>query len=124
MRMSRPRLKSVIALALLWQLAAAMLFSTPATAATNAGVHMAGMAPHCHATPTASQAVPAGASDSTTPPNCCMGVSACHCVCTPGSIADGQVAILAPATSERRSEPDLGAPPFLRQTAEVFRPPI
>jgi len=110
-------------LAMLWQFAAAILLAAPASAATRSGSPTSAPTAHCHAMVATSQAATTTDGGSSSP-DCCTGVSACHCACTQGSNADKQAAVLIPASSERPVEPALGTPPFLRQTAEVFRPPI
>jgi hypothetical protein len=124
----RPRLKSVVAIALLWQLAAAMLFSGPALAAVHASTQTSTPASHCHATAAtgqlagdASESGPTG--HATTSPDCCISVNACHCLCAQGTAADAQLTVLSPVT-DRPVEPSLRSPPLLRRTSEVFRPPI
>ena len=127
----RPTLRTVTTVLLLWQLAAALLFTGPAMAATHASMHMSGATSHCHASHGASHdAVPESGtahlshSHHSTAPDCCLGASACHCSCAQGGVAHASLPASSDAAPGRVLEPDFRSPPFVARTTEVFRPPI
>jgi hypothetical protein len=129
--MQRHRLKSVIAVVLVWQLTAALLLAGPATASAHAGVAPSAGAAHCHAHGAAGTAtVPASGSDSSarthhsSAPDCCQDTHACNSVCAQDAAAIPQMLATTPVLTDHSAEPDLRSPPLVRRTAEVFRPPI
>lgn len=131
MRMWRPRMRLVLTVALLWQLAVPALMTGPALASVHAAAVASAGAPHCHShegaggfantAPTTDGPAhdhPASA------PDCCEGVAACPCACAQGVAAVPQ---MPPSTTVVHDQPDdsgLSSPPFVRRTTEVFRPPI
>ena len=130
MGMWRPRLKSVIAVVLLWQLAAPLL-AGPAFASAHLGSASPVGAAHCH-THDADGAAPlpapathsAGHAQHTNAPDCCQGVNACDCVCAQGTIAIPQLPATTIVVTDQPARTDLHSPPLTRRSAEVFRPPI
>jgi hypothetical protein len=131
MKMWRPRLKSVMAVVLLWQLAGCLLLAGPAMAAVHAGSAMSAGATHCHAHGAAGTATaPAPASDSsapthhTTAPDCCQDMSDCRCVCAQGTAAIPRILTTMLVVTDQPDDIDLRSPAFVWRTTEVFRPPI
>jgi hypothetical protein len=131
MRRWRPRLRSVVFVVLLWQLATAMLFAGPAMASVHAGTATSTDATHCHPhvhvgdtavqTPAPGSSTPA---DQSGDPNCCQGMNACQCVCAQGTVAIPQILTTTPVVTDQPGKVDLRSPPLVQRTAQVFRPPI
>jgi hypothetical protein len=129
--MWRPRLRSVIAVLLLWQLMAALLLAGPAMASVHAGMAQSASTTHCHTHGTAGETTLPGSTSHvpahtqhTDSPDCCQGMHACNCVCAQGTAAIPEVPAKAPLVADHPAQPDLHSPPFVRRIAEVFRPPI
>ena len=124
MRTGRPRLKSVLAVLLLWQLAAATLLATPAMASVHVGA--AGCHAHGHVTDSIAPAAhsPGSVHGSDGDPNCCLSADACHCVGAQGTAPTARLLTTPPAASAHPAEANLDSPPLVRRITGVFRPPI
>jgi hypothetical protein len=129
--MWRPRLKSVVAVVLLWQLAAGFMLTGSAVASVQAATAVGAGQTLCHPHgPAGTATVPAPASGSPAPahhagvPDCCQVASDCHCVCAQGTAAIPQILTTTLVVSDQPDDIDLRSPAFVRRTTEVFRPPI
>lgn len=125
--MWRPRLKSVIAVALLWQLAAGLLLAVPAMASAHTGIAPSAAEAHCHANAATgsaqSSATPGSAAHHANAADCCQGLHACHCACAQGTLVMPQVTTTTTVT-DHSARAGVRSPPLVQRTAELFRPPI
>jgi hypothetical protein len=127
----RPKLKSVVAVLLLWQFAASVLAGVPAFAQSRGVISGAVAVPHCpdhgatgDGTASAQTSGDHSAANHHHVPGCCHDVHSCHCTGAQGVAAIAQAVTPDPADAGPAAESDLRTPPPLRWTADLFRPPI
>lgn len=130
MRMWRPKLKTALALLLFWQLGMGLLLVGPAMASVQTGVATSTDASQCHshgtdgASPSAPiPGSPAHSHDSGAV-DCCQSMSSCSCVCVQGAVTAPPMLSTTQIVTDGPAPTDLRSPPLLRQTGQVFRPPI
>jgi hypothetical protein len=127
----RPKLRSVVAVLLLWQFAASVLAGVPAFTQSHGVISAAAAVPHCpdHGTTRDGKASAQASDDQSAAnhhhvPGCCHGVHSCHCTGAQGVAAIAQAVTPDPADAGPPAKSDLRTPPPLRRTADLFRPPI